>query len=221
MGGYAGPPFSGKRNVPSNGPCRAVHILAAEGAMCIRHALQSPEFHLLAHASPTAFFDADALQCGCIVIEIPEPIGFQMHMRAEEVWLPLIAIHGRDVPTAVLLMKNGAFDYLQRPLDGEVLLASVTRALKAAAIEQEVLAADDLLARLSPRERQVLEGVVQGRTHKQIAFDLGISKRTVEVHSAHMHNRLGVGSLAAAVRIAVLASLGRKDADNNWRRRYN
>ncbi len=118
--------------------------------------------------------------------------------------------HG-DVSTAVRAMKAGAVDFVEKPFDDQALLAAVEAALG----PPEASGAagfDDATARiaaLSPREREVLDLLVTGKPNKHIARDLGLSPRTVEVHRARLMARLGVGSLAEAVRLAVQAELGR------------
>lgn len=114
-------------------------------------------------------------------------------------------------------MKAGAMDFIERPFDERRLIAAVEAALAlspdVAAYRQATEAADRLTV-LSRRERQVLDGVVAGDVNKVIAYHLAISMRTVEVHRAHMLKRLGLRTIAEAIRLAVLASLvPTEDAD--------
>jgi two-component system response regulator FixJ len=125
--------------------------------------------------------------------------------------LPVIVMtaHG-DVARAVQAMKAGAVDFLEKPFDDETLLNAIEAALAKAGRrvgDREAVEAAQRIATLSPREREVLDGLVAGRPNKVIAFDLGISVRTVEVHRARMMERLGTRKLADAVRLAVLAKL--------------
>jgi len=125
--------------------------------------------------------------------------------------LPVIVVTGHgDVPTAVSAMKAGAIDFIEKPIDDELLLAAVDAALaeaKPIARDREAARAAELIERLSPRERQVLDAIAIGRPNKLIAYDLGISVRTVEVHRAHMQERLGVRNIAEAIRISLMAAL--------------
>ena len=107
-------------------------------------------------------------------------------------------------------MKGGAADFIEKPYSDDALIAAIETALKRGAPQDradEIAAAAALIDTLSPRERQVLDALVAGHSNKIIAFDLGISVRTVEVHRARMMDRLGVRQFAEAVRLAVLAKL--------------
>ena len=113
--------------------------------------------------------------------------------------------------TAVRAMKAGAVDFIEKPFDDDLLLTTIETALAAAAVkasrERTTGAAAALVAKLSPRERDVLEGILAGRPTKVIAYVLNISPRTVEVHRARMLERFGTRSVAEAIRIAVTAGL--------------
>ena len=151
---------------------------------------------------------------GCIVTDVrmPEISGLELLQRLheKEVQLPVIVITGHgDVPLAVEAMKLGAVDFLEKPFDEEVLLSSIKSAFerRKASGEQdgkvaEVHARLDLL---SPRERQVLDGLVAGNPNKTIAYDLGISPRTVEVYRANLMTKMEAASLSDLVRMAIIA----------------
>lgn len=123
--------------------------------------------------------------------------------------LPVIVLTGYgDVSTAVRAMKAGAVDFIEKPIDEGQLLGAIRTALadeKPGVRHGAVTRAAEQMALLSPRERQVLRAIADGRPNKLIAYDLGISVRTVEVHRAHVLDRLGVHNIAKAIRIAVLA----------------
>ena len=122
----------------------------------------------------------------------------------------VITGHG-DVPLAVEAMKFGAADFLEKPFDDDILLAAVRAALNRQDSEgkrqAERTAIDDRLAALSNREREVLEGLVAGRANKQIAFDLGISPRTVEIYRANLMTKMQAASLSELVRMALTAGI--------------
>jgi two-component system response regulator FixJ len=124
---------------------------------------------------------------------------------------PLVIMTGQgDVPAAVQAMKAGAFDVLEKPYSGGDLLKTIESALEQkdpVRGKRDAVGATQLVAYLSPRERQVLNALAAGRSNKLIAFDLGISVRTVEVHRARMMKHLGVRQFAQAIRIAVLAAV--------------
>ena len=122
----------------------------------------------------------------------------------------VITGHG-DVPLAVEAMKEGAVDFLEKPFDDEILLAAIRSALTEGATDVERQAGrasiHDKLAALSTRERQVLEGLVAGHPNKTIAFDLGISPRTVEIYRANVMTKLEAASLSDLVRMALVGGI--------------
>ena len=125
--------------------------------------------------------------------------------------IPVIAMTGQgDVQTAVRAMKAGAVDFLEKPFDDDTLLNAIAAALARSVRpdrDGEALEAAGRLAALSRREREVLDALMAGHPNKVIAYDLGISVRTVEVHRARMMDRLGVRQLAEAIRLAVMARM--------------
>jgi len=118
--------------------------------------------------------------------------------------------HG-DVPSSVRAMRDGALDFLLKPVDADALIDAVRRGIERdrdnRARRSERNAIDARLARLTPREREVLPHLLTGRLNKQIASDLGIVEKTVKVHRARILHKCGVGSLAELVRIAALAGI--------------
>jgi two-component system response regulator FixJ len=117
--------------------------------------------------------------------------------------------HG-DGQAAMRAMKACADDFIEKPFDDERLLSAIDQALAPAGQApraREAVEARNKAAALSPREREVLDGLVAGKPNKAIAYDLGISGRTVEVHRARMLKRLGTRSTAEAIRLAVIATL--------------
>jgi two-component system response regulator FixJ len=197
---------------------RVVHVVDDDAA--IRRAmvrlLRSEGLTTVTYDSAQAVLNgASSLSFGCILLDLQMPgmDGLQLLARLSElgIELPVIVVTGHgDVATAVKAMKAGAVDFIEKPIDEVQLLAAIDAALKekkSAARNRAVARAIEQMALLSPRERQVLEAIAIGRPNKLIAYDLGISVRTVEVHRAHMLDRLGVRYIGGAIRIAVMASL--------------
>ncbi|HZZ69066.1 MAG TPA: response regulator FixJ [Phenylobacterium sp.] len=160
--------------------------------------------------------EAGDLAPGCVITDVRMPgiDGLELVRRVAEAQLPLTTIvitgHG-DIALAVEAMKGGAVDFLEKPFKDEVLLAAVQRALdadsRASQQDEDKQRYQAAFAALSRREREVLEQVVVGKTSKVIAYDLGISPRTVEVYRAGMMMKTGAKSLSELVRMALRAGL--------------
>ena len=154
---------------------------------------------------------------GCVVVDLvmPEVDGLELQQRltAAGINRPVIFVTGRgDVPTTVRAMKAGAIDFLTKPVDAETLLAAVARA-KALDAErrrarEDMESARALVARLSPREREVLTHVVAGRLNKQIAADLGTVEKTIKVHRGRIMRKLGVRTIPDLLRLVGRAGIG-------------
>lgn len=194
-----------------------VHLIDDDDGVraAVAFLLTTSGFAVRVYDSAVAFLDAvPTLQPGCIVTDIRMPgldgLGLQRELKARGVRLPVIVMTGHaDVGLAVQAMKAGAVDFLEKPFDDEALMSAIRVALerhaKDARADEELASIRQRLAALSPREREVLEGLVAGLPNKTIAYDLGISARTVEVHRANLMARMGAGSLADLVRMAFLA----------------
>lgn len=145
---------------------------------------------------------------GCLIADVrmPQISGLELQKILNErgASLPIIFVTGHgDVPKAVDAMQGGALDFIQKPFGDEELLARVEAALKLAE-EQRATALESARIRkcidsLTPREREVMDKVVTGRSNKVIAFDLGVSQRTVELHRARVMQKMGTRSLAELV----------------------
>ncbi len=161
--------------------------------------------------------EARHVEEGCILLDVrmPEMDGLEVQQTLNErgITMPVIVLTGHgDVSIAVRAMKGGAVDFLEKPFEKAVLLSALEAAF------DRFVAADGRAARtseaevklgaLTPRERDVLEGLAQGLPNKTIAYDLGISPRTVEVHRANLMSKLDVRSLSDALRIAFAAGMG-------------
>ena len=197
---------------------RIVHVVDDDAAIrrAMARLLRSARLETVGYETAQAVLNAaPSLSSGCILLDVQMPgmDGLELLARLSEfgIELPVIVVTGHgDVPTAVKAMKAGAVDFIEKPIDEAQLLATIDAALaekKSAARNRAAARATGQMALLSPRERQVLEAIAIGRPNKLIAYDLGISVRTVEVHRAHMLDRLGVRYIGGAIRIAVMASL--------------
>jgi two-component system response regulator FixJ len=168
----------------------------------------------IAFAKPTEFLAKyDPGQPGCLVLDVrmPEMSGLQVqqHLNKAGSMLPVILISGHgDIPMAVQAMKDGAFDFLQKPFRDQDLIDRINGALKLDAQNREsVDRLADLTARqqsLTPREREVLTLVVDGKANKVIAIDLGLSERTVEIHRANVMEKMAARSVAHLVKMYLM-----------------
>ena len=204
---------------------RIVHVVDDDAAVrrSLERLLDSAGFTPVLYESAVSFLGAaQGVSAGCVLLDVrmPDMDGLELQTRLIRLGfaLPIIVMTGHgDVQTAVRAMKAGAHDFIEKPFDDERLLAAIDQALALSgrgSRERETAEALDKIATLSPRERDVLDGLVAGKPNKVIAYGLGISVRTVEVHRARMLERLGTRSTAEAIRVAVMGTLavhGRRD----------
>jgi len=179
--------------------------------------LQAKSYTVQTFALARDFLDATpTLRPGCLVADIRMPgmDGLELQQRLTEraFNFPLIVITGHgDVPLAVRAMKVGAVDFIEKPFAAEAILASIETALAQFALSGEgdmlAAAAASRLALLSPREREVLQGLLAGLPNKSIAYDLAISPRTVEIHRARVMDKMGARSLSELIRMSLAAGL--------------
>ncbi|HXA22203.1 MAG TPA: response regulator FixJ [Acetobacteraceae bacterium] len=177
--------------------------------------LEAAGLSVRTYDSATAFLKAlPNLGAGCVLTDVrmPELDGLELQRRLAElgIRLPVIVMTGHgDVPIAVEALKAGAADFLEKPFDDVQLLAAVSSALAASqrTRDEEIAMAGIArrLASLTPREREVLDKLVAGQPNKTIAYDLGSSPRTVEVHRARVMEKMGVRSLPELVRMTIAA----------------
>ncbi len=196
-----------------------VHIIDDDDALreSLAFLLRTAGIEGKTYASAKAFLEAlPDLSLSCVITDVrmPDMSGIDLLRRFKELKIaaPVIVVTGHgDVTLAVEAMKIGAVDFLEKPFDDEVLLASVEAALRQrggqAKRDNEHAEIENRLAALSPRERDVLGGLVAGRANKQIAFDLGISPRTVEIYRANLMNKMQAGSLSDLVRMALVVGI--------------
>ena len=168
------------------------------------------------YASGAEFLERTQPADGCILLDLRMPgmDGFQVQaeLARRNVDLPILLMTGHgDVPSAVKALKLGAHDFIEKPFAEETLLPAVEQALAAAAAlskgrskRRHALAC---VARLSPREMQILRGLTAGMTNKEIARQFDISPRTVEMHRANMMRDMACESLTDVIRIAIEAEI--------------
>lgn len=157
---------------------------------------------------------ANRLEPGCILTDVrmPDMNGLEMVRRLADIGVrhPVIVMTGHaDVPLAIEAMRAGVKDFIEKPFDDEALLASIRSAIAEGeeAVQQEGQHAElrGRLASLSAREQQVLEGLVAGQANKVIAYDLGLSPRTVEVYRANVMTKMQARSLSELVRMSMVS----------------
>ncbi|WP_262272467.1 response regulator FixJ [Microvirga yunnanensis] len=194
----------------------AVHVVDDDVAVrkSLAFLLASEGLPVRLHESALAFLDdAPAVETGCIVTDVRMPgidgIELIRRLKSRGVLLPVIVMTGHaDVPMAVEAMKEGAVDFLEKPFGDEVFLAAVRSALarqeKSSHHGTQVAEVQRRFDALSERERQVLDGLVAGKANKVIAYDLGISPRTVEIYRANVMAKMQAKSLSELVRLALL-----------------
>ena len=168
------------------------------------------------YESGDAFLAALPVEDGCLLTDVRMPglTGLELvrELKDRGVDLPVIVMTGHgDVPLAVEAMKAGVVDFIEKPFSDDVLLAAVKAAFERLNNDVEPdaarLAAEGRLAQLSPRERDVLAGVVEGKLNKVIAYELEISPRTVEIYRANLMSKTGARNVADLMRIALAAGL--------------
>lgn len=207
-----------------------VHVVDDEESIrkSLSFLLQSARYRVQCWTSGASFLNgASRADPACVLLDIrmPEMDGLevQAEMAAQGIGLPVIVLTGHgDVTMAVKAMRAGAVDFLEKPFDRQKLLDAITRAFTqigdSEARRGQASVARVQIAALTTRERDVLEGLACGYPNKTIAFDLGISPRTVEVHRANLMTKLKVTNFADALRIAFAAGLG---GDREWRSKYS
>ncbi|MHC5060518.1 MAG: response regulator transcription factor [Planctomycetota bacterium] len=154
---------------------------------------------------------------GCLVLDIrmPEISGLELQkvLKERRISLPIIIVTGHgDAPTAVEAMKEGAFDFIEKPFSEQILLGKIQRALaqdaQARRADAEIARIKTKFAKLTKKEHEVMEFVVAGNSSKKIAFELGVSHKTVEAHRTNIMEKLGVKSAVQLTRLAMEANLG-------------
>jgi two-component system response regulator FixJ len=196
-----------------------VYVIDDDAAMrdSLNFLLDSAGFGVTLFDDAQAFLDAlPGLAFGCIVSDVRMPgldgIELLKRMKAQQSPFPILIMTGHgDVPLAVEAMKLGAVDFLEKPFDDERLTSMIESTIRQAepaakneAVSQDIAAR---VASLSPRERQVMEGLIAGLSNKLIAREYDISPRTIEVYRANVMTKMQAGSLSELVRLAMRAGM--------------
>jgi two-component system response regulator FixJ len=203
-----------------------VHVIDDDEAMrdSLVFLLKSAKIPVKAYEGAVAFLSRMPTDSGCVITDVrmPEMSGIDLLKRLRQMKnpVPVIIITGHgDVPLAVEAMKCGASDFLEKPFDDELLLTAVRTALSNQVAEHQNQALrlniEQRIARVSARERQVLDGLVAGHPNKTIAFDLGISPRTIEIYRANVMSKMEAASLSDLVRMALTAGILGQDSDQD------
>jgi len=199
---------------------KLIHIVDDEEAIrrSASYMLKTAGYAVETWPSGAAFLkDVRHAEQGCVLLDIRMPdidgIEVQRLLAERGVTMPVVIMTGHgDISIAVRAMKAGAVDFLEKPFEKAVLLSAIEaafeRLMAAGNVASRAADAEVILSALTPRERDVLEGLAQGLPNKTIAYDLGISPRTVEVHRANLMAKLDVRSLSDALRIAFSAGMG-------------
>lgn len=197
-----------------------VHVVDDDEAMrdSLQFLLEEAGLAARAYGGPSELLAAlPDLAPGCILTDVrmPEMTGLDLvrRLRAEGVLMPVVVMTGHaDVPLAIEAMKLGVEDFIEKPFDDEILIAALEGALRAAKAQRQRQGEREAIraraASLSGREAEVLQGLVEGKPNKIIAFDLGISARTVEVYRAHVMTKMEARSLSDLVRMTLLLEQG-------------
>lgn len=177
--------------------------------------IESIGLNVKAFASADEFLENYNNESGCVVMDVRMPgisgLEAQEEMKNKGISLPLIFITGHgDVPMAVRALKRGAFDFIEKPFNDQLLLDAVQRGLKKNSEARESLieneSIDKRIASLTPREHEVMLRVTEGKPNKVIAHELNVSIKTVEVHRARMMEKMEASSVAELVKVTIQAN---------------
>jgi two-component system response regulator FixJ len=193
-----------------------IHLVDDDGAIrrSVSFMLKTSGYEVRTYESGVELLKSLPLESGCVLLDIRMPgmdgLQVQAELASKGVSLPVVIMTGHgDVTLAVQAMKAGAVDFIEKPFEKTVLLEAINHAFDRLRRSRESRScaetANTKLNVLTPREREVLEGLAKGLPNKTIAFDLGISPRTIEIHRANLMAKLGVRSLSEALRIIFAA----------------
>jgi two-component system response regulator FixJ len=198
---------------------KVVHVIDDDEAMrkSLAFLLRAAKLEVQTYSSAAEFLERlPQAKSGCVITDVRMPgisgIDLLKRLRELKAAMPVIVITGHgDVPMAVQAMKEGAIDFLEKPFEEEAMLAAIRAAfdVQAADADRQRTVAEirERIASLSAREREVLEGLVAGQANKVIAYNLGISPRTVEIYRANVMTKMKASSLSELVRMALIGGV--------------
>jgi FixJ family two-component response regulator len=204
-----------------------VHVVEDEPAVLrsLMRVLSNAGLKVRGYGSPYELLSQiDGSSAGCIVLDLCLPgmtgLDLQERLAREGCLQPVVFVTGTaDVSASVRALRAGALDFLVKPVEAQALLNSVNEALQRSAIELRKRInrsmAQQRVTTLTPRERQVFDGVVSGLLNKQIAAQFGVSEKTIKVHRGRVMHKMGVHSVAQLVRMADQAR-AEEDSDAGW-----
>jgi FixJ family two-component response regulator len=182
----------------------------------LRWLIESVGLSVVACSTAREFLDVyKSEQPGCLLLDVRMPgmsvLDLQAELSLRNVVLPIVIITGyAEVPIAVRAMKGGAFDFIEKPFSDEALLQRIRRAIaldqETRRIEYERSSIETRLNQLTPRERDVLERVIVGKSNKVIAAELKLSAKTVEAHRSHVMEKMRAASVAELIRLSLFAA---------------
>ena len=197
---------------------QTVYVIDDDAAMrkSLRWLVESVGLKVETYGSALEFLEAaKPSMVGCLVLDVRMPgmsgLDLQEQIRDQSISMPVIIITGHaDVPMAVRALKSGAYDFIEKPFNDQVLLERVQKALEHGEEERIIddrrRMIDGRIDTLTPRERQVMEMVVNGMANKQVAAELGLSEKTIEVHRKHVMDKMQAGNVADLIRMAMRGS---------------
>ncbi|QBF83561.1 response regulator transcription factor [Shewanella maritima] len=192
---------------------QAVYLVDDDEAILdsISFLMEGFDYQLTCFSSGEQFLEQiDLAQVGCVILDARMPgfSGPEVHKRLTQAQSPLAVIfltaHG-DVPMAVEALKSGAFEFFQKPVDGQALASAITKGLTYSQQQYDQLAQKALIEGLSKREKQIFSLIVAGKTNKEMANELCVAVRTIEVHRAKLMLKLNVSNLAELMQLSKLA----------------
>ena len=207
---------------PPPDPTATVFVIDddTEVLKALARVLASSGWRVATFSSPERFLESVGSARGCIVLDLAMPglngLELQEALETRRSVLPIVFLTGRgNIASSVQAMKQGAVDFLEKPVDDERLLDAVSAALskhrKLSDARDERDRVEARIGLLTPRERQVLEKIVAGRMNKQIAAELGTVEKTIKFHRANVMHKMGVRTLADLVKIAHHAGFGAQE----------
>lgn len=200
-------------------PNGMVYLVDDEPGMvkAVTRLLRASGFEVRGFTTPTSFLEAyrpESDSCLILDVAMPELNGLHLQRRLihDGILLPIVFLTGQgDIPMTVRAIKAGAVDFLTKPVNDADLLRAVRAALVRAAEQRETAAISLRLARLTAREREVMEHVIAGKLNKQIASDLGTGEQNVKIHRGRMMHKMEMDSVADLVRIAEKLGIGKRE----------